>query len=320
MTDKTQLSELARAYLAHYEAIEAGWLALSADIPQILENAAEILRREHGESVVFTGEHLQQTWSGPGLATHSGFALTLRFFWSAGAPLQPRFTLNQDASGHSEVPRSMAHLFEAEFWAHWRAGLPVVPLDLLGNHPEKAIVEAWAKASAWIAVFQRSEAVCARLIGFNLLVHCSNLLASKADRLLELGASLGHRPTEVRGEDGWPLYVQLDWHSPRGPQCWTLTYAPMGTGDVYRAEEERLWLVLYDGRNLGISLPLAIAELWRGFPVLQDFSAVLQGLIQEGKGAMPALASLEKGATQVVEVWIERLRELQTMLAEPIAK
>lgn len=255
-----KLSDLARAYLEHYDSIDAGWRALNADLPGVIRAASDTLAAR-GEPVSGGATWIERTWP----ADATGMPFTLRFHWGAGDPRRAYFTLNE-LGGRDEVPEPLRHLFGVDILATWRAGLPEVAFEQLVDEPVPTIVSAWDDALGAVEEARSSEALRTRMDAFALLTAVSNHLGGQ-DRLAACRAQLNRRPGDVAGEPGWPAHVQLDWLHQEHQYAWNLVYDPQGP---------RLWLVLYDGRNLRRELPLATPVRYQDrFPILGDFTALL---------------------------------------------
>jgi hypothetical protein len=253
-----KLSDLAKSYLEHFDAIDAGWRALNADLPQVMAAARDQLAAR-GEPVSGGATWIERTW--PSDAT--GLPFTLRFHWGAGDPLKTFFTLNQ-LNGRDEVPEPLRHLIDAGLLASWRGELPSVEFATLVESPVAGIVAAWDLAIGTVEAARASEELASRMAAFALLTAISNAMGAATDRLAAHRAQLNRRPGDVAGEPGWPAHVQVDWLHQEHQYAWNLVYVPEGP---------RLWLVLYDGRNLRRELPLATPVRYQDrFPILADFS------------------------------------------------
>lgn len=256
-----KLSDLARSYLEHFDAIDAGWRALNADLPQVMQAVTDTLS-SRGEAVSGGATWIERTWS----ADATGMPFTLRFHWGAGDPLRPHFTLCE-LGGRDEVPEPLRHLIDADLLASWRGALPAVTLAQLVEDPVASVVGFWDQAVAAVDAARHSQTLADRMDAYALLTAVSNRLGSEQPRLAGLNAQLNRRPGDITGEPGWPLHVQVDWLHQEHQYAWNLVYVPTGP---------RLWLVLYDGRNLRRELPLATPVRYQDrFPILGDFSAHL---------------------------------------------
>ena len=280
----TKLSELARTYLEHLDAINAGWRALNADLPMILRAAGDQLTAQ-GEPVATTGASIERTWP----ADTAGLSFTLRLHWDAGEPLRPWLTLNE-SGGHDEVPEPLRHLLDAALLGSWRAALPTIDTTALFEDPVATLLEAWSEGVRAVEAANRSADLARRLEAYALLTAVSNRLGGESEALGALNAQLARRPGDVLAGDGWPAYVQVDWVHDEVQYAWDLVYAPKGP---------RLWLVLYDGRNLQRELPLATPVRYQDrFPILGDFTAHLDE------------TDTEAAAATLVTQWIDTISKL----------
>ncbi len=280
-----KLSDLAKSYLEHFDAIDAGWRALNADLPLVVAAARDQLAAR-GEPVAGGATWIERTW--PSDAT--GMPFTLRFHWGAGDPHKVYFTLNE-LNGRDEVPEPLRHLIDPVLLASWRGTLPPVAFALLVADPVPGILAAWDLAIAAVETARKSDALRERMDAFALLTAVSNALGSASDRLAAQRAQLNRRPGDVAGEPGWPAHVQIDWLHQEHQYAWSLVYVPEGP---------RLWLVLYDGRNLRRELPLATPVRYQDrFPILGDFTSQLDAPPMEAAGEIVAkwLALVETVAT-----------------------
>jgi len=280
----TKLSQLARTYLDHLDAINAGWSALNADLPLVLRAVADVLSGQ-GEPVHLGATSIERQWAAP----TSGLPFTLRLTWSPADPLGPTMTLNE-TGGHTEVPEPLRHLIDEDLLSSWRAALPCIDTHALLDDPVEVLLASWHQATAAVEQARQSTALADRASGYALLTAVSNRLGGHKDALTSQNAQLARRPGDVLADAGWPAYVQVDWLFQGLQYAWDLVYVPA---------DSHLWLVLYDGRNLGRQLPLATPVRYLDrFPILADFS---QHLGAED----PQMA-----ADQIVTAWMVLIGEL----------
>jgi hypothetical protein len=291
----SKLSELARTYLEHLDAINAGWAALNADIPLILQAVTDQLSAEGQPVSCPGGVSIERAWP----ASTAGLSFRLRLLWSPGDPLRPRLTLNETV-GHDEIPEPLKHLLDRALLASWRGALPSIDLASLQADPLPTLLEAWSRGVQAVEAARDSAELETRLRGYALLTAVSNRVGGESDALVALQAQLARRPGDVLADEGWPAYVQVDWVHNEMQYAWDLVYVPTGP---------RLWLVLYDGRNLRRELPLATAVRYQDrFPILGDFTSMLDEPNQE------------TAANTIVSGWIsliERLRRGAEAGGEP---
>ena len=286
----TKLSPLTRTYLDHLDAINAGWNALNADIPLVLRAVADHLAGQ-GEPVHLGTGGIERRWAAP----TAGLPFTLRLMWSPADPLRPALTLNETA-GHNEVPEPLRHLLDEALLAQWRADLPAVATDALLEDPVQTLLSAWGQGTAAVEQARASQDLAERLAGYALLTAVSNRLGGCSEDLAARSGQLARRPGDVLAEPGWPAYVQVDWIQGGLQYAWDLVYVP---------QEQRLWLVLYDGRNLGVDLPLATPVRYQDrFPVLADFSHLL------------GTADPAGSAQEITAAWLARMSELSATASE----
>jgi hypothetical protein len=296
-----RFSALARVYLDHHEAIQAGWSALLADMPALLEGVARELRRRHGQPVVQYADQLERVWPDltPGLSV--GVPLVLRLRWSAASPLHPVLTLNLGPDEKNEVPSQARFVLDDPFWAPWRGQLPEIEVGALLEHPGQALLDAWLKACEAVERLRRSSHARRRSAALVVLAEVSHLLWARREELAELGASLPKAAGSLSAEEGWPAYVQLDWVAGDRPQAWTLTW---GQGE--EDGPDALWLVLYDGR--GVEVPRATPEPYLGsFPSVGSFGDWLEE-VAALEDAQAQRARAVEVAQRVAEAWVGLVR------------
>lgn len=297
------LSNLARTYLEHYDAISAGWSALLADIPRILSAVATRLRQE-GQNVVLVGDSLERTWSDMGDPIQVGFAATLRLKWSVSDPLRPVLTLNQDAKGHSEVPRAMREIFDKDLLASWRASLEQVEGTEWLENAAEALYLAWIRAAARVEEIRRSAGTQDRMAAFVLLSEVSSLLHHHKTSLAAMRAEVAQRAGEVGTEPGWPAYVQINWNLGEAYLYWTLTWSA----------PERLELVLFGGRTLQVPLSKETPRLFLAqHPIVADMGDALRSVL-EARGMEARMELVQQEAPVVVERVLGCIRDAEEAL------
>ncbi len=310
MSDSPTLGPLATAYLTHLETIEAGWAALQADMPNLLDAMAQTLRRE-GQAVVAHHDHLTRTWMNADAALQANLVLTLRLIWSPAQALQPRLSLCEVPGAHREVPVSMRGLFPETLWDMWSAGLPNIQAEALRQDPGTELLRVWRLACAHVDALIENSQLRDRLTLFALLTEVSTRLSVAQPTLDTLHAAASQHPGEVATEEGWPLYVQADWRVGDNYQSWSLTLLPRRPD---QEDGDKLLLVLYDGYSLKMDLPNVRPERYLGqFPTMDDFSPLLAPLLGI-QDPLERAEAIKQAAAEIVKRWVDIIRQCEQLV------